>query len=166
MLDKYSQLTQNTGKSFSVTANLQKVFSLLKAQTPEVRQVQTGKQNKHTKFETKPVHILDSRNRGRSRVRSAPSIAKKKPVPIPVPQEERLDTNENLLQMLGILEEEFRQLKDQYNSLVKQYEVVAESMTHEAIAKDSGTATLKAIGDDLTHCIQSMETKVYYSNSD
>jgi hypothetical protein len=97
-------------------------------------------------------------SRGRVRTRTEPSVE------APVVAEQEKDTNENLYQMLGILEQEFRQFKEQYHSLVKQYEIVAESMTNDAITQDSGSATLKAIGDDLTHCIQSMETKVLLIN--
>jgi hypothetical protein len=117
---------------------------------------------------SKPVHIFDTpdKSRGRIRVHSEPSMEKDTSLSPVLEQKKIKDTNENLFQMLGILEEEFRELKDQYHSLVKQYEVVAESMTNDSITRDSGSATLKAIGDDLTHCIQSMETKVSYFNPD
>jgi hypothetical protein len=154
-----------------VTANLQKVFSLLKAHNPELCSVCSKRQHpcsKHSKStsEAKPIHVLETPDkRGRARTRSEPGLEKKKPNPAPTTpaKDEKIDTNENLFQMLGILEEEYATLKDQYSGLVKQYEMVADSMTKDTIARENGSATLKAIGDDLTHCIQGMDTKVYYT---
>jgi hypothetical protein len=144
------------------------VFSLLKAHNPELCSVCSKRQqpcSKHSKTTTepKPIHVLEAPDtRGRGRTRSEAGLEKKKSAPAPPTpaKEDKVDTNENLFQMLGILEEEYASLKDQYSSLVKQYEMVAESMTKDAIARENGSTTLKAIGDDLTHCIQGMDTKV------
>ncbi|KAJ3274401.1 hypothetical protein HDV01_003005 [Terramyces sp. JEL0728] len=168
---------KNIGKSFSVTANLQKVFSMLKSHNPDLCSVCSKRaptlSTRHREPSShKPVHVLDSPELPTTKAKrkshsegAAPTKSKSAEVlGIPTTDQELKDEisstrEDSLLHVLGILEQEFKESKSQYNSLVKQYETIAESMTEKTISESSGSKTLKAIGDDLRLIIQNMETK-------
>ncbi|KAJ3315008.1 hypothetical protein HDV04_004808 [Boothiomyces sp. JEL0838] len=167
---------KNIGKSFSVTANLQKVFSMLKSHNPDLCSVCSKKapqtqSHRHREPSThRPVHVLDSPELLSGKIRrksnsEGPVKSKSAEIlGIPTSDQELKDEisstrEDSLLHVLGVLEQEFKESKSQYHSLVKQYETIAESMTEKTISESSGSKTLKAIGDDLRLIIQNMETK-------
>ena len=88
------------------------------------------------------------------------------------PSQSRLDikNNDTLKEMATILESEFREisryliLNSEYKALVEQYHIVKQSLSTNQIAKDAGKSTLKAIGQDLKHSVQSMDAKVRLVN--
>eukprot|EP00842_Homolaphlyctis_polyrhiza_P005345 jgi/Hompol1/5811/HPOL_000728-RA len=118
---------KNTGKSFSVTANLQRVFSLLKAHNPGL------------------CSVCDLQLDVNQDAEIAQGIGS--------------SGTENLRHVLGVLEDEFRELKALYNELVSEYEKIVESTTSRPAPDVAGQKTLKAIGDELRLVIQNMETK-------
>ncbi|KAJ3323373.1 hypothetical protein HDV06_001893 [Boothiomyces sp. JEL0866] len=169
---------KNIGKSFSVTANLQKVFSMLKSHNPDLcsvcskRAPSTISSRQREPSAHKPVHVLDSpellssksRRKSSSEAPAPPKPKSSDILGIPTSDQELKDEisstrEDSLLHVLGILEQEFKESKSQYDSLVKQYETIADSMTEKTISESSGSKTLKAIGDDLRLIIQNMETK-------
>lgn len=173
---------KNTGKSFSVTANLQRVFSLLKAHNPALCTIcskrkagpasHSGTCHKRDPSRGRPVHVLDPDHRhgpaGSSKGKS--KVHKRGEYQQDVSEDWnghegtelgiQLSETQSLKQALAVLEQEFGDLKIQYHSLVSEYEKVAESITSKTISEAAGSKTLKFIGDELKLVIQNMETKV------
>lgn len=115
------------------------------------------------------LEVAEPQKRGKSRQASAPLASKKTIVNPSATAQDDNPSTESLHHILGVLEQEFRDSKQwaafetkcrTYNQLVKQYEMIAESMSSQAISESTGSSTLKAIGDDLRHVIQNMEAKV------
>ncbi|KAI8911124.1 hypothetical protein EDD86DRAFT_204452, partial [Gorgonomyces haynaldii] len=133
----------NTGKSFSVTANLQTVFSMLKNHNADLCQACSSKKKglKHDASCKKE----DRKDEKREQKKET--------------SEEPQKDSEGLRGILSVLEDEFRKLKVQYHTLVAEYERVAESMTKRSISESDGNKSLKQIGDSLRLVIQNMETK-------
>ncbi|KAJ8323158.1 Centrosomal protein cep57L1 [Batrachochytrium dendrobatidis] len=213
---------QCTGKSFSVTANLQRVFSLLKAHNPGLCSVcsrRRGAVCQPSHFEhnkggerRRTMHVVDGGGeRGRRRSATGPSAKDTRmgmniatrtfnhAAPVRQSNSTRSSTRvasnaddmhistdldadvsagiasagtENLHHVLGILEEEFRTLKGEYNHLVSEYEKAVDSTSRIGdIVRDhdmsisnmngdqNSKKNLKAIGDELRLVIQNMETK-------
>lgn len=160
---------QNAGKSFSVTANLQRVFSMLKSHNPGLCSIcskrhPTASHEEHTQQSTRRVHVVEPKATRKHFVHPA---NKKQDIydEIEVAFESPLSAGvgpsgtENLRNALGALEEEFRDLKNNYNLLVSDYERIAESTTSYLPGEISNARPLKAIGDELRLVIQQMETK-------
>ncbi|KAH6587207.1 hypothetical protein BASA50_001340 [Batrachochytrium salamandrivorans] len=214
---------QNTGKSFSVTANLQRVFSLLKAHNPGLcsvcskRKAATCHPSHHTveplsSQRGRTVHVADGL-RGKSLTRSCVQPTQMAPTIPSQPQhgsrsrqgppsthrggasqssqrdladaigELSIDVNSiadvaagigasdtgNFRHVLSVLSDDFRALKEEYNSLVLEYDKAVNSTrctgaaragrTEYPVGNSSGTKSLKSIGDELRLVIQNMETK-------
>lgn len=109
-----------------MTANLQRVFSLLKANKSDMCAVCSKRHppNYHHKVAAKSNPKSDS-----------------------------------LTQILSSLELEWSESKKVYKTLVKEYETVSTSMANKRISEVSGATTLRAIGDDIRHMIQNIESK-------
>ncbi|KAJ3108249.1 Centrosomal protein cep57L1 [Phlyctochytrium planicorne] len=125
----------NAGKSYSVTANLQKVFSLLKSHNPALCSV-CNKRNE-----------ADEESEGGSSEDECAGHA----------AQEYQDRIENLQSILSFLEDEFRTLRSKYNSLVVRYE--SQARESQLIPGTQTRRTLRTIGDELKDVIQDMNVK-------
>ncbi|KAI8855176.1 hypothetical protein BC829DRAFT_1967 [Chytridium lagenaria] len=135
----------NAGKSYSVTANLQQVFSLLKSHNPLLCTVCNKRENMYREdpdFLHKDEHHCDLHSHDEG------------------PEDE--ERRGNLQSILSYLEDEFRALRSKYNSLVVKYEAEARDSAL-ALAEGKGyprrSQRLKDIGDELKEVIQDMSVK-------
>ncbi|TPX37663.1 hypothetical protein SmJEL517_g00576 [Synchytrium microbalum] len=129
-------------KSYSVTANLQKVYSMLKNHNPQLCSVCRQKR-RHAESPPKP--------RGRNETgRTYEPI-------------ETIERENDLVKVLSLLEDEFLHLKIVYQDLVARYEDAAESTgrPHLSASANSNESNrmLRSLGDELRDIIQSMEIK-------
>ncbi|KAJ3209785.1 hypothetical protein HDU67_005937 [Dinochytrium kinnereticum] len=168
---------KNTGRSHSVTANLQKVFSMLKTHNPALCSVcSKRKQNKEVSRES-------SRKREPSpqaRKGKQKSVASGASETLPDEEEFRGRSRddqahlhlemaresaaeggtEGLARILKFLESEHMEYKGKYHRLVAEYEKTADVGSQDAHGKrPEDQRRLRRIGDDLRNVIQDMDAK-------
>ncbi|TPX44525.1 hypothetical protein SeMB42_g01750 [Synchytrium endobioticum] len=143
----------SAGKSYSVTANLQKVYSMLKNHNPQLCSVCRRKHSGKRKQEDD-----GGRDEGWRWCNGANDINHDQSSPV------QPSSGKSLVKVLSLLEDEFNHLKMHYQNLVTRYEEAAESTgrgRHHlpgSLGCDSNR-TLRVLGDDLRDIIQSMEIK-------
>ncbi|KAJ3024156.1 hypothetical protein HKX48_005558 [Thoreauomyces humboldtii] len=175
----------STTKSHSVTANLQQVFSLLKAHnpsrcsvcqpptvttTPRRRPIPTARRREEAiDFDHDDDHasfhgeVLD----GAAAVAAASVVGRRRTPAAAGKSEGRGDGVTTLQAVLAVLEDEFDALKQQYHQLVTQYNVTANGTTspiddrreNQRPGPTTSGLALRALGDELRQVIRSMETK-------
>jgi hypothetical protein len=123
MIGTHSLNNQNTGKSYSVTANLQTVHSLLKSHNPTLCTICSTKdcdqdcekpELKKAPAHPKPRAVSAPVKKVASNKKNVPrKAASSKPKPVVIPSKTKADssTNSVLLEKLKELEAEFRALK-------------------------------------------------------
>ncbi|RKO91448.1 hypothetical protein BDK51DRAFT_45665 [Blyttiomyces helicus] len=169
---------KSTSKSYSVTANLQRVFALLKSHNPSLCSVcsERRRRAKSPRRARSPWRGAAPRSRSRSRRRAAPAAGPLDPPTGPLdPSADHAHHHsamaaggvEGLGRVLHVLEDEFRGLKSTYRALVKRYESEAEATDRRrdeegssGSSSSSGAAQrLRVIGDELREVIRVMEIK-------
>ncbi|KNC98697.1 hypothetical protein, variant [Spizellomyces punctatus DAOM BR117] len=148
----------STSKSYSVTANIQRVFSLLKAHNPALCSVCSRRDKPQKDKDEITVHRT-------VKPTDQPHTTGKSTQTLGEPwddhasfHDEMLSTDggvEILKKVLKGLEEEFEALKRHYHTLVQKYDSAAAQTT----TNPTPPPTLRALGDRLRQCIQSMDTK-------
>ncbi|KAJ3333944.1 hypothetical protein HDU76_000544 [Blyttiomyces sp. JEL0837] len=179
---------QNTQKSYSVTANLQRVFSLLKSHNPALCSVcskrkrsspslEPDRQHFHSTFEDRThrhqreqhlyqrhLHRLNQRREGGGKEKEEQDHA----IHHREIKEEISGTKgglPKLKEVLVLLEDDFEECKRNYYDLVKQYEDLAEETGKGSLiwsnsrAVQDASIRLRDIGDALVDVIQNMEIK-------
>ncbi|KAJ3218057.1 hypothetical protein HDU67_006757 [Dinochytrium kinnereticum] len=155
------ETAQNAGKSYSVTANLQKVFSLLKSHNPSLCGV-CNKRGQNFRYDSIKADDLTEQSDQDDSYCALHSLGGEL-----LEDQERRD---NLRSILAYLEKEFRSLRSTYNDLVIKYESVARDSSlfsqSDGRSRSRRGQRLRDIGDDLKEVIQDMNVKVIFSRSD
>ncbi|KAI9100002.1 hypothetical protein DFS34DRAFT_517453 [Phlyctochytrium arcticum] len=152
---------KSTTKSYSVTANIQRVFSLLKSHNPALCSVcnrgghtATSHRHHHHHHQLEPTREAwgESKKSGADRI-IRPSMRKVRDEEDHASfHEDIMDTEggaDTLRRVLRGLEQEFDELKRHYQTLVEQYET----------ALPTSSPHIRTLGESLRQCILTMETK-------
>ncbi|TPX72774.1 hypothetical protein SpCBS45565_g00365 [Spizellomyces sp. 'palustris'] len=148
----------STSKSYSVTANIQRVFSLLKAHNPALCSVCSRRDKPQKDKDEITVHrTVKPIDQPPTTGKSTQTLGEAWDDHASF-HDEMLSTDggvEILKKVLKGLEEEFEVLKRHYHTLVQKYDSAAAQTT----TNPTPPLTLRALGDRLRQCIQSMDTK-------
>lgn len=155
----------NVKKSHSVTANLQRVFSLLKGHNPALCSVCVGRRS------GQHLSSKSSKSRIQNRIRATPELSS-----IPAEADHAKHHGEiaeegssaagmaKLKNVLSFLDDEFNECKKTYQSLVREYEALADRAGgRDAFVSPTemqeASQKLKVLSNELVDVIQNMELK-------
>ena len=159
---------KNVKKSHSVTANLQRVFSLLKGHNPALCSVCVGRRS------GQHLSSKSSKSRIQNRIRATPELSS-----IPAEADHAKHHGEiaeegssaagmaKLKNVLSFLDDEFNECKKTYQSLVREYEALADRAGgRDAFVSPTemqeASQKLKVLSNELVDVIQNMELKVRF----